>query len=360
MRSSAIFRLGRPGRLGGALLALAAVLAVSGAALAAAPSPRITVLYDAFGDDAALEKDWGFAALIEIDGRRILFDTGNDAEVFARNVAAKGVDLGDLDFVVLSHRHVDHVAGLDRVLAANPGVRIYTPQENFGNFGSAVPAAGFYRREPSLPAHMQYFDGEPPDTLQFGSLWPDADFQPLAETTQIAPDVWIIAQVSEAPGTRELRELSLAIRTEHGIVLVVGCSHPGIGAIVAEARTIDPDIHLVVGGFHFVAADDATVAAMVEDLLEQEVDLVAPGHCTGEATFAALQRAFGERYLYAGVGAVLDFGDPAGPRRPRGVAAALSGGELAAYRLLALSGHEGHAHAGTLAHGRAEATVPPR
>ena len=63
--------------------------------------PTITVLYDAFGDDPALEKDWGFAALVEVDGRRILFDTGNDAETFRRNVAAKGIDLADLDMVVI-------------------------------------------------------------------------------------------------------------------------------------------------------------------------------------------------------------------------------------------------------------------
>jgi 7,8-dihydropterin-6-yl-methyl-4-(beta-D-ribofuranosyl)aminobenzene 5'-phosphate synthase len=70
------------------------------------PTSR-SILYDAFGNDAAMKKDWGFAALVEVAGKRILFDTGNDAEIFAANVKAKGVDLTNLDFVVLSHRHSD-------------------------------------------------------------------------------------------------------------------------------------------------------------------------------------------------------------------------------------------------------------
>lgn len=316
-------------------------------AAAQAPAPRITVLYDAFGDDPAMEKDWGFAALIEAGGKRILFDTGNDADVFARNVEAKGVDLGDLDFVVMSHRHADHMAGLAKVLAANPDVPIYAPQENFGIYGSSLPSS-FYRKDASLPVRMRYYDGEPEETLSFGSAWPGAKFQPLSSTTEIAPGVWAIALVSDAPGTRELRELSLAIETGEGVVLVVGCSHPGIGAIVAEAAKIDADIHLIVGGFHFVTADDAAITEMVADLRAHDVDFVAPSHCTGEPTFAALLEAFGERYLYAGVGAMLVPGDATVPARPRGAAAALSAQETLAYRLLAQSAgeHDGrHAHA---------------
>ena len=74
-------------------------------------SPRITVLYDAFGNDSTMTKDWGYAALVEISGKRILFDTGDDPEILAKNAKAKGVDLTKLDFVVLSHRHGDHIGG---------------------------------------------------------------------------------------------------------------------------------------------------------------------------------------------------------------------------------------------------------
>ena len=117
--------------------------------------PRITILYDAFGNDPAMRKDWGFSALVEIAGKRILFDTGNDRDIFAANVRAKGIDLTNLDFVVLSHRHSDHMAGLSYVLSVNPKVKIYAPKEGFGIFGSSLPSS-FYRKDESLPPQMRY------------------------------------------------------------------------------------------------------------------------------------------------------------------------------------------------------------
>jgi 7,8-dihydropterin-6-yl-methyl-4-(beta-D-ribofuranosyl)aminobenzene 5'-phosphate synthase len=130
------------------LLKIAAVM-VSAAAVGISPAyaqsstGQITVLYDAFGKTSTMKKDWGFSALIEYGGKRILFDTGNNAEIFAHNVEAKGIDLKQLDFAVVSHRHGDHTSGLNHLLKINPGVKIYAPQENFGVFGAALPGT-FY------------------------------------------------------------------------------------------------------------------------------------------------------------------------------------------------------------------------
>ncbi|WP_164978710.1 MBL fold metallo-hydrolase [Pseudoxanthomonas composti] len=326
------------------LLLVLSALGLAPGARAASPAsaPKITVLYDAFGDPGPLRKDWGFAALIEVDGKRILFDTGNDAEVFAHNVKTAGVDLSRLDSVVLSHRHSDHTAGLAAVLATNPDVVIHAPQEGFGLFGSSLPSS-FYRKDAALPARQRYFDGNPPQTLVLGSAWPDAHFNPLAKTTEIAPGVWAIITTSDVPGTRELRELSLAVRTPQGLLLVVGCSHPGLPLIVAEAAKLDPHLHLVIGGFHYVNADDAAIANVIQALQPFKIDFIAPGHCTGEATFAALQAAYGQRYLYAGLGVTLILDKAEGPDRPRGKAAAFSPGERDAYRALARTGEHAHA-----------------
>src|SRR5215210_7721911 len=125
---------------GGMLMTTAAI----GTAAAAGPENRITILYDAFGKDASMRKDWGLSALVEIVGKRILFDTGDNSDIFAANVKAKNVDLTNLDFVVLSHRHGDHMAGLTHVLSVNPKVKIYAPKEGFGIFGSSLPSS-FYR-----------------------------------------------------------------------------------------------------------------------------------------------------------------------------------------------------------------------
>ena len=283
------------------LLSLISMAAPARAAGAESKS-QITILYDAFGTDPSMTKDWGFSALVEVAGKRILFDTGNDADIFAANVKAKGVDLKTLDFVVLSHRHSDHMAGLNYVLSVNPTVKIYAPKEGFGIYGSSLPSS-FYRKDETLPPEMRYFGGSPPQIMKFGAAWQGANFELIDKTTEIAPGMTLIALVSDAPGTKELKELSLAINTPEGLVLVVGCSHPGIEKIVEAAASINPRIRLIAGGFHLVAAPDDVVAKTVAALKDTfKVESIAPGHCTGEPMFAALKKAFGDRYLYAGLG----------------------------------------------------------
>src|ERR1700722_20606645 len=303
---------------------------------AAAETARITVLYDAFGKDAAMTKDWGFAALVEINGKRILFDTGDDPAIFAKNVKAKGVDLTKLDFVVLSHRHGDHVSGVSYLLSANPKVKIYAPKDGLGGiFGSDIPSK-FYRKDEALPPEKRYYGGTPPEIMRLGTVFPGANIQLIDKTTELVPGITLIAVVSDAPGTKELKELSLAINTPEGLVLVVGCSHPGIESIVAEAAAINPKIHLIAGGFHLVVAPDDVVAKTVAALKDTfKVESVAPGHCTGEPTFAALKKAFGDRYLYAGLGTALPLGANTGSDVRRGEGPALQQDDLTTYRRLA-------------------------
>jgi len=304
-------------------------------AAAAESKNQITILYDAFGTDPSMSKDWGFSALVEVAGKRILFDTGDDADIFAANVKAKGVDLKTLDFVVLSHRHSDHMAGLNHVLSVNPIVKIYAPKEGFGIYGSSLPSS-FYRKDDTLPPEMRYYGGAPPQIMKFGAAWRGANFELIDKTTEIAPGLTLIALVSEVPGTMELKELSLAVNTPEGLVLVVGCSHPGIEKIVEAAAAINPKISLIAGGFHLVVAPDDVIAKAVAALKETfKVESIAPGHCTGEPTFAALKKAFGDRYLYAGLGVTLPLGANTGTDSRRGEGPMLQQDDLTTYRRLA-------------------------
>ena len=278
-------------------------------AFAAEPSGgRITIIYDAFGKDSAMKKDWGFSALVEVEGKRILFDTGNNSDIFAANIKAKKIDLTNLDFVVMSHRHGDHMAGLSYVLGVNPKVKIYAPKDGFGGiYGSSLPS-NFYRKDNALPPEMRYYGGMPPEIMKFGAAWPDGNFELVDKTTEIAPGITLIALVSDSPGTKELKELSLAVNTPDGLVLVVACSHPGIEKIVE-------------------------VVAALKDTFK--VVNIAPGHCTGEPTFAALKQAFSDHYIYAGVGTTLALGPSMATGGRRGEAPALDKNDLASYRRLA-------------------------
>ena len=282
------------------------ILLLAHMAVAETPN-RVTILYDSFGKSPTLTMDWGFAALVEYGGKRILFDTGNNAQIFEHNVKAAGVDLQRLDFVVMSHRHGDHMGGLAYLLKVNPTVKIYAPKERSGVYGDDQPSSTWYRKDPSLPAEQRYYSGAPPEIIHMGEAWPSANFQLIDKNIEIVPGMYLIALVSDKPGTLELRELSLAIRTPDGLVLVVGCSHPGVEHIVQEASAIDPHINLLLGGLHQIQAPDPEVERIARVLHDQyKLDRIAPGHCTGEPEFAALKKTFGDHYLYAGVGSVVD------------------------------------------------------
>ena len=282
------------------------ILLLAHMAVAGTPN-RVTILYDSFGKSPTLTMDWGFAALVDYGGKRILFDTGNNAQIFEHNVKAAGVDLQKLDFVVMSHRHGDHMGGLAYLLKVNPTVKIYAPKERSGVYGDDQPSSTWYRKDPSLPAEQRYYSGAPPEIIHMGEAWPSANFQLIDKNIEIMPGMYLIALVSDKPGTLELRELSLAIRTPDGLVLVVGCSHPGVEHIVQEASAIDPHINLLLGGLHQIQAPDPEVERIARVLHDQyKLDRIAPGHCTGEPEFAALKKTFGDHYLYAGVGSVVD------------------------------------------------------
>ncbi len=227
------------------------------------------------------------------------------------------------------------MAGLNYVLSVNPAVKIYAPKEAFGIYGSSLPSS-FYRKDETLPPEMRYYGGVPPQIVKFGAAWRGANFELIDKTTEIAPGMTLIALVSDVPGTRELKELSLAINTSEGLVLIVGCSHPGIEKIVEAAAAINPKIHLITGGLHLVVASDEVIAKTVAALKDTfKVESIAPGHCTGEPTFTALKKAFGDRYIYAGLGTTLPLGGNTGSDMRRGEGPALQQDDLTTYRRLA-------------------------
>jgi 7,8-dihydropterin-6-yl-methyl-4-(beta-D-ribofuranosyl)aminobenzene 5'-phosphate synthase len=270
---------------------------------AAEPS-RITNLYDAFGTPSALQQDWGFAALVEYGGKRILFDTGNDATIFEHNVRELRIDLRQLDAVVISHRHGDHTSGLKYLLQVNPKVKIYVPIEGVF-FKEPLPTA-LLARHPGLPTNQQYYGGKEPTRWQTGSPWEQGNFQPVSKTTEIFPGFYILTTKSQKPGTVDMNELSLAVRTPKGLAVVVGCSHPGVENILAAAAQIDPHLYTVMGGFHLVLTPEdevRRVALVLQD--ELHLERVAPAHCTSELGFAVFMEQFKDHFDPAGLGAVI-------------------------------------------------------
>ena len=289
------------------ILRILAFVLVCAAAVPCRAQDKVTILYDAFSDSAELTKDWGFSALVEHNGKRILFDTGNNAAIFEHNVKALGVDLTKLDFVVISHRHADHATGLRYVLKVNPNVTVYVPADAGNGFGGAAFPTTFLLADESLPAKMRYFGGTDPEHFTWGKLYDTGTFVLVNQTTEVSPGIFLVRTVSQKTGTLELPELTLAIKRPNGLLLVDGCSHAGIEAILEAAGAVDPRTEIVFGGLHLVTTPVAEIDALVGTLKTKwKVQRIAPGHCTGEPAFARLKKAYGESYSYAGLGTTVE------------------------------------------------------
>lgn len=287
---------------------LAALVSLAANVSAQESPARVTILYDAIGKSAELKHGWGYSALIEYGGRRILFDTGGRLNDFAANVTSLGLDLSRLDFVVLSHRHGDHTSGLHHVLKVNPGVKIYTPaeQQNFHTPSSPGLVNMIKRRVDSAPEDMHYFDGKYPQEVASDSPWPDANFAQIKTPVEVLPGFWLFSTVSDVTGTKEMNEVSMAVKTPQGLVVIVGCSHPGIEKILEAAVKIEPRVYSVFGGFHLAEVADTDVSSLVARFHDKwKFERVAAGHCTGEFAFSEFNRIYGTKYDRAVVGAVI-------------------------------------------------------
>ena len=294
----------------------------------------ITNLYDAFGKDRSLTMDWGFSCITRYHGQVILFDSGSSADIFQENVNKLGINLKEVDIVVISHSHFDHLNGIDYLLRINPDVRIYFPHDVF--WGPPVPfdATG---QEPSvkdsLPVEMQYFNGGSTQFTipQTGRFW-NANIEYVKASKEIFPGLKLITTSSAylgyfscypgksfVPGqfeekhdqcrNSELPELSLAMDTDKGQVVIVGCSHTGIEKIIRTtlAETAN-SVDLVYGGFHLLPFNRQQIVTLAQQLKNDlSVKRVAPAHCTGHLAFKILKEQFGENYLYAGLGETIAY-----------------------------------------------------
>lgn len=271
---------------------------------------RVTILNDAFGNKPELEQDWGYSALIEFEGKRILFDTGDNIQVFRKNVERLHIDLSHLDMVVITHAHGDHTAGLRYVLSRSPAVKLYVPDDP--DFSGSILPAGFLSKnaQPELPEKMRYFGGRPRPQPKGWLAWTDTNMTAVSEALTIAPHIRLVSLVSEKPAFKGLREISLVLDTPIGPVVFVGCSHPGIERIMAAATANDPTkpAAMVAGGLHLLQDSPAQIEATLDTLADQyHVKTMAIGHCSGELAFLRVQQRWGDHSVYAGLGERFSF-----------------------------------------------------
>jgi 7,8-dihydropterin-6-yl-methyl-4-(beta-D-ribofuranosyl)aminobenzene 5'-phosphate synthase len=211
---------------------------------------KITVVYDNYAVKAGLGTGWGFSSLIETgDAPPILFDTGADGTALLHNMNQLGIDPAHIGAIVISHHHYDHTGGMSDVLEINKHVMIY------------VPASITLR----LPGGK---------VIQVG------------QSVKISDAVF---------STGELRgiEQALAVKTSKGIVVVTGCSHPGVGEIL-DAASCYGKVYGIIGGFHGFHDFNRL----------NGLSLICPCHCTQYKS--ELRSLFPSQYISCGAGLELE------------------------------------------------------
>lgn len=254
------------------VVSLAAIALLAGAAAGAAgPSLKFTVLYDNYVFREGTQADWGFCCLVEGAEKTILFDTGTKPDVLMHNVEALKVDLTKVDLIVLSHAHEDHTGGLPAVLARNPKVEVLFPV----SFGAAF-------------ADKVMKEGAKPRTV--------------GQSVEICRNVFLTGEMGD-----RIKEMSLVLDTPVGLVVVTGCSHPGIVDILKRAKEIkNRPIHLVFGGFHLGSVPEAAIQDILAAFKELGVERCGATHCTGERQIEMFKAAFGDRYQPVGTGRTIE------------------------------------------------------
>lgn len=211
---------------------------------------KLTIVYDNEVCQAGLENAWGFACLVEENGRRLLFDTGGKGGVLLSNMEKLKVDPKSIQEIFISHNHWDHAGGLEDFLGVDPGVTLYLP--------ASCP-------KPRGAAKIVSVQG----SCSLSGDW---------------------YSTGELPN----EEQSLVVKTDRGLLVLVGCSHPGVGEIFKAASRFG-QVTALVGGLHGFKDFDLLAG----------LDLVCPCHCTKFQ--ADIFTLYPKTTVRGGAGRVLEF-----------------------------------------------------
>jgi len=234
----------------------------------------ITVVYDNNPYKEGLGTAWGFGCMITGAEKTILFDTGGDGAILLSNMEKLAIGPNSIDTVVLSHIHGDHTGGLGSFLGKNSDVTVYLLKSFPERFKDGVTSCGSKIVEVKGPL-------------------------------KICENVYSTGQLGML-----IKEQSLIIRTNKGLIVITGCAHPGTVKIASTAKELlKDDMLLVMGGFHLEWATKGKLEKVIAAFKKLGVRYAGACHCSGEKARSSFAKHFGKNHINIGAGKVITIAD---------------------------------------------------
>lgn len=256
--------------------ALTCLLICSLAGAASPPANSITVVsnHQMGKSKAELSAKGGLSLYVKVNGKVILFDTGDEASPLLKNLEELGLDATPIDAVVFSHSQSDHIHGelLDELSATEGKPKVYVP----------APAGDEVLRQ-----------------------IPGANVVVVSKPTRVLPDAWLVGPMQLDAEGGSVVEQALVLDQPDGLVVIVGCTFPSVASVVQQVKEVFGfrRIKLVAGGFHLRATPKKEIREISLGLQQKGVKGLALSQCTGEAALKIFRQEWGARVVS------LDFGN---------------------------------------------------
>lgn len=234
---------------------------------------QIKILFDSFALDGRFFTGWGFSCIID---NRILFDTGENEEYLFANMKKMGIDIADIETVVISHDHWDHTRGLWGLLRKKRDIVVYS-------------CPGF---DSSFRKNAKLFEAEIIESNNF---------------YQIKKNIYTTGEIYAKYKGSHTPEQALVIKTVNGISVITGCAHPGVIKILDKIKQRFPKerIYSVLGGFHLFDHNTRSVTTVIDGLRKAGVKKVGPAHCTGKNATGLFKKEYKTGFIEVKVGRLI-------------------------------------------------------